>query len=112
MLVVDSNRAVVECNNLVLEFDTAGINLDDEALPSLVRGIMMSSGVIGYERTIRKYETTGNVEQKEHRVIEDRSWRRKLNRWAYIVTVLGSECTTMHVSCEAGHDCSEPYIWV
>jgi hypothetical protein len=36
----DRNRVVVECNNLVFGFNVVGINLDDEVLDNLRKGII------------------------------------------------------------------------
>jgi len=38
----DRNRVVVECNNLVLGFEVVGINLDDEVLDNLRKGIIFA----------------------------------------------------------------------
>lgn len=38
----DRNRVVVECNNLVLGFNVVGINLDDEVLDNLRKGIIFA----------------------------------------------------------------------
>ena len=38
----DRNRVVVECNNLVLGFNVVCINLDDEVLDNLRKGIIFA----------------------------------------------------------------------
>ena len=40
----DRNRVVVECNNLVLGFMLVCINLDDEVLDNLRKGIILQRG--------------------------------------------------------------------
>jgi len=52
VLVVDSNRVVVECNDLALELDADDNNLDDEVLDNLLRGIIFGEGGPGQVRTI------------------------------------------------------------
>lgn len=51
------NRAVVECNNLVLEFNVVGINLDGEVLDNLLRGIILARVVDRVRENNKMYQS-------------------------------------------------------
>jgi hypothetical protein len=55
--VLGRNRVVAECNNLALQFDAAGINLDDEVLDNLLRGIILSRGDDRLRENNKVYES-------------------------------------------------------